>query len=229
MEGPEDLDALALKYGTDKSSGWHDYTLHYERHLKHLKQTEFTLLEIGVGPEETKGASLFMWREYFPYAHIVGLDIRPDAKSVEGERIDVEIGDSSDLDFVQNLVRKYDPQVVIDDGSHIWSHQIAAMRSIIPVLRSGSIFIMEDLHTSFGHFRQRPVFADQDIDAADLILGLAAWIMGCRKDHPRFADMTATSADLAILSRLAEISLVRSSAIMLIEDVSSSPAAAKVY
>ena len=77
------LDELAWTYRTDKSSGWHNYMVHYERHLRHLRESRFTFLELGVGPDgATKGASLFAWRDFFPNARIVGVDIRPDAKEI---------------------------------------------------------------------------------------------------------------------------------------------------
>ena len=71
------LTELAEEFGTDKW-GVHRYTPHYERHLQHLRRREFTLLEIGVGGytrRKRSGASLKMWRWFFPRATIVGLDI----------------------------------------------------------------------------------------------------------------------------------------------------------
>ena len=50
-----ELDALASQYGTDKASDRHDYMRFYEFFLRPFKNDEFTLLELGVGPEKNKG------------------------------------------------------------------------------------------------------------------------------------------------------------------------------
>ena len=71
------LTELAIEFRTDKW-GVHKYTPHYERHLQHLRGESFTLLELGIGGYKKRrksGASMKMWRWFFPKARIVGLDI----------------------------------------------------------------------------------------------------------------------------------------------------------
>jgi hypothetical protein len=71
------LTELAIEFRTDKW-GVHKYTPHYERHLQHLRKESFTLLELGIGGYKKRrrsGASMKMWRWFFPKARIVGLDI----------------------------------------------------------------------------------------------------------------------------------------------------------
>ena len=68
------LTELAVEFGTDKW-GVHRYTPHYERHLQHLRRETFTLLELGIGGYKKRrrsGASMKMWRWFFPKATIVG-------------------------------------------------------------------------------------------------------------------------------------------------------------
>ena len=77
MPYEDDLTRLATKHGTDKW-GSHWYARHYHRHLQHLRSQTFAMLEIGIGGYthmDHGGASLRMWKEYFPHATIVGLDI----------------------------------------------------------------------------------------------------------------------------------------------------------
>jgi len=72
-----DLTEIARRTSTDKW-GVHFYTPHYERHLSHLRDSSFVLLEIGVGGyarDRQGGASLRMWKRYFQQAQIVGLDL----------------------------------------------------------------------------------------------------------------------------------------------------------
>lgn len=66
----QSLSVLALKYGTDKWA--HGYLGYYESHFRSIRNRRLNILEIGVGgydnPKEG-GASLRMWKEYFPSEH----------------------------------------------------------------------------------------------------------------------------------------------------------------
>jgi hypothetical protein len=177
------LDALALQYGTDKASSNHDYMRFYEFFLNRFRNDEFVLLELGVGPQENKGKSLLTWRDYFPKAKIVGVDIRRDAKDVETDRVTVEIGDCSDVQFLKRLGLKYLPTIIIDDASHKWSHQVKSLETLFPILQPGGVFIMEDLHTSFGK-RRETGFADQADDAFSYLARQTHLLTGCGHAHP---------------------------------------------
>jgi hypothetical protein len=41
------------------------------------------------------------------------------------------------------------PDIVIDDGSHLAGHARASLRYLFPRMRGGSIYAIEDLHTSY--------------------------------------------------------------------------------
>ncbi len=106
---------LARLYGTDKSSWGNGYTAVYERHLRPRRKKVVSVLEIGVGGTtslegyETAagGQSLMMWRDYFPKAEILGIDLHP--KNISGHRLHFEQGDQSDPDFLRSLVETYRP------------------------------------------------------------------------------------------------------------------------
>ena len=87
MEKIITLNELAVKYGTDKGPEDHMYTDRYSLYLEQYRDIEFNLLEIGV----FDGASVKMWKEYFPKANIVALDIDPRCKQYEEDRIDIHI------------------------------------------------------------------------------------------------------------------------------------------
>jgi hypothetical protein len=93
---PLTLDELGLKYGTDKASLHHNYLNFYEGFVAPLRDQPLTLLEIGV----FQGASLRMWREYFPYAKVVGVDIMLSCKQFETDRIKIELADQSNLEHL---------------------------------------------------------------------------------------------------------------------------------
>jgi hypothetical protein len=146
------LTALAKKHGTDKWGTRHRYTPHYAATLRHLRRDTFTLLEIGIGGYSKAGAggaSLRMWKDFFPNATIVGLDIH-DKSFVEEERICVYQGDQTDPGVLREIVKRHpDLRVVIDDGSHVSAHVIASFNVLFPLLPSGGVYAIEDLQTSY--------------------------------------------------------------------------------
>ncbi len=71
------LPALATLFGTDKW-GVHRYAQHYQTHFKAFRSRLINLLEIGVGGNDNPrlgGASLRMWKPFFPKGKIYGIDI----------------------------------------------------------------------------------------------------------------------------------------------------------
>jgi hypothetical protein len=154
--GVADLDVLARLYGTDKSSYVHGYTQLYKTHFASRQHSVRRLLEIGVGGinswrgyETTEGGqSLRMWRDYFPNAEIVGIDIN--AKAVSGPRLRFEQGDQSDPVFLQALIDKYRQfDIVIDDGSHIGSHISASFATLWDAVTPGGMYVIEDLSLAY--------------------------------------------------------------------------------
>ena len=173
-----ELNDLALKYDTDKSSAKHDYMRLYEFMLAPLKHETFTLLELGVGIPSKQAPSLRVWREYFPNAQIVGVDIRKVSKSFEGDRISVEIGDASDPKFLTDVFNKHKPHVIIDDASHMWSHQIIGLCTLLPLLPPGGIYFIEDLQTSFWADSE---FSDAPEDTVSFLGRLMEDVLGSHK------------------------------------------------
>jgi hypothetical protein len=150
QEGPMprsmELDLIGALAGTDKSSLGNRYLQSYEILLSDLRDEEFTLCEIGV----FNGASLRMWKSYFSKATILGIDVSAKCKVHEEDRIVVEIGSQADAQFLDDIMGRYDPLVVIDDGSHLADHIQFSFETIFPKLRPGGIYIVEDLYMHFG-------------------------------------------------------------------------------
>lgn len=143
------LDEIGLRFGTDKASPHHDYLRIYEALFAPLRDKPLKILEIGV----LNGASLRTWEAYFPNARIVGADIDPLARRFRSARIDVEYMDQSNLEDLARVAAKHQPfDIIIEDGSHLWDHQILSLRALFPFLRSGGFYIVEDLQTNYGDF-----------------------------------------------------------------------------
>jgi hypothetical protein len=136
------LDESAVLFGTDKSSVEHDYARQYERAFAPLKEADIDLLEIGVA----SGASLRMWEQFFPNARLVGVDIIDDCRRHAGERRIIEIGSQIDPEFLDGLMSKYSPTIIIDDGSHIAEHIEFTFNRLFPKLRPGGCYVIEDLN-----------------------------------------------------------------------------------
>ena len=146
------LDELGRKHGTDKASSLHNYLAVYEEVLEPYRaKADLLVLEIGV----RDGASVRVWQDYFPAAQIVGIDILESCRAHADSRITIEIGDQSDHAFLRTIGDKYRPDVVLDDGSHLWSHQIDTFRMLFPHIKQGGVFICEDLHTSRSKFVEK--------------------------------------------------------------------------
>ncbi|WP_202033226.1 hypothetical protein [Nocardioides sp. WS12] len=146
------LTEIGQHFGTDKAGPGHHYTQHYERHFQHLRDEEFTLLEIGVGGyarERKGGKSLRMWKNYFRRAQIVGLDIE-DKSFVDRPRITTYEGSQVDEQVLHRIVEEQGrPQVVIDDGSHRPEHIRETFRLLFPLLADDGLYAIEDTQTSY--------------------------------------------------------------------------------
>ena len=167
-----ELNEIGRKCGTDKSDQVHNYLNKYEFFLHPWKDKSFTMLELGV----FDGESVRMWRDYFQHAKIVGVDIDERCLGEQGERIEIVIGDLS-LEETLDSLKPYAPDIIIDDASHIWSHQIKSLYTLFPVLPHGGIFILEDLETSFPIFRYGN-FDDSVISAYDFCSAVAKVVTG---------------------------------------------------
>jgi hypothetical protein len=142
---------LAVAMGTDKE-GAHSYTAAYERLLGPMRERPITLLEIGIGGYADPGmggASLRMWKAYFPQAHVFGLDVE-DKSALAEDRITILRGDQGDPAFLADLATQHGPfDVIVDDGSHRCEHVITDFTALFPHLRDGGIYAIEDLQTSY--------------------------------------------------------------------------------
>jgi hypothetical protein len=145
------LDGMGLKHGTDKASSSHDYLNFYELFLAPLRDKELTILEIGV----LNGASLRMWEEYFPRARVIGADIVPTSKQFEKGRVTIEVVDQSNIEELTWLSFKHGPfDIIVEDGSHMWDHQITSLRTLFPFVKRDGVYIVEDLQTNYGSMQK---------------------------------------------------------------------------
>ncbi len=112
----------------------------YKKHFEGIKPLR--VLEIGV----QNGGSLKIWRDFFPDAEIVGVDVDEKCKQYEGGNIKVVIGDQASVKFLETL-GNFD--IIIDDGGHYMTQQQVSLKTLMLQLNKGGLYVIEDLHTSY--------------------------------------------------------------------------------
>ncbi len=158
---------LGNMYQTDKSSP-HKYTLYYDNYFRDIKDTVKSVCEIGI----YNGGSLKMWRDYFTNATIYGLDIIPSPLSKKEERIITAVVDQSkriELEVFTDMYNLHNLDVIIDDGSHIMKDQQLSLGVLFMNLKSGGVYILEDLHTSMNIHEDRYGYQSSSISTYDML------------------------------------------------------------
>lgn len=162
------LDAIGIKYRTDKCSMMHNYLDKYAFFLEKFRTQPIRLLELGV----FNGSSVRMWQEYFPRAEIFGVDIEASCRQYEDERIHIIQADLSDAAQV-SMLREIHPRIIVDDASHIVSHQLLALFTLFDVLPRGGVYILEDLETSLNPELFEDMYRDCPLDAYEVCARIA--------------------------------------------------------
>ncbi|MFW8646004.1 class I SAM-dependent methyltransferase [Rhizobium beringeri] len=134
------------RFGSDK---WTSYFDTYDEHFGSYRDKAISLLEIGV----LNGGSLEIWGKYFPNAtSLLGCDIdeKCRALSFEDPRIAVFVGDANSEATHQEIVKNTAAfDIIIDDGSHVVEDVLRSFSLYFPKLKSGGLYVIEDLHTSY--------------------------------------------------------------------------------
>jgi SAM-dependent methyltransferase len=155
------LDEIGIANQTDKASQFsrtyakpHDYLRHLEKFFEPLRYQLIKFLEIGVGG----GESIRTWLEYFPHASVWGIDNVQSTNdwNTVGKRFDPRycfvFGDQTDETFYKCFAVDYgfDWDVIIDDGAHYNNTVILSFTGLWPLLKSGGLYVIEDLGTAYG-------------------------------------------------------------------------------
>ena len=147
---------LSKKYNTDKKMNdgtksrnglmGHDYAQQYDDMLKDINVK--SMLEIGV----SFGGSIKMWDEYFDNKCVIyGVDIEETRFKKEDlitDNVRILIGDQSSESFLEKSFSEKFFDFIVDDGSHRISHQQISFKKLFNNLKSGGLYVIEDLHTS---------------------------------------------------------------------------------
>ena len=141
------LEELAFKYGTDKRGSRHGYVKTYEELFGNWRDIPMKLLEIGV----YNCASHHMWTEYFSKAQIHGIDIN-DAQFEEYKRPRLhleKVDQGNSVELTRYAMYNGPWSIIIDDGSHVASHQCTSFKVLWEYLKVGGYYVIEDTHSAY--------------------------------------------------------------------------------
>jgi cephalosporin hydroxylase len=173
----------------------------YKRLLFALDRQPDRILEIGV----KGGGSTAFWKALFPSAVVVGMDIKlrpwlrsePSADGV----IYVE-GDQTDVPRLTAIANQYGPfDIVIDDGSHISAHQETTLRALLPHVRDGGLYVVEDVHAT-----RKKADAERQVDfGEDIWPDFVMALFQRLRSAPAPAPSTGCRLALDVVSRTGEL------------------------
>ncbi len=172
---------LGFDFGADKSpynriGHRHPYTGVYTLLFAPLKTRAVRIAEIGVAG----GASAAMWSAYFthPDAQIRMFDrdenfLAHCRQRVPDSRLTAEIMDVGVDGDVERGLGDLEYDVIIDDSSHDFAHQVRIVREALPKLKRGGMLIIEDV------FKATPLEDYEKALAADLATATTAYFVDC--------------------------------------------------
>lgn len=109
--------------------------------------TNNTAVQSNMGVDGRPGASLRVWRDYFPNAHVIGADI--DASVLfEEDRIQTYLVDQCIEESVSKMWSDIDLtgfELMIDDGLHNFEAGKSLFSGSIDRLAEGGVYIIEDV------------------------------------------------------------------------------------
>jgi len=163
-----ELTRLCELHGSDKGGNpevshpypWppHSYSEFYSRKFDVIRTKVRAVFECGIGSNNASipssmgyggkpGASLRVWRDYFPNATIVGADI--DTRILFSEnRICTHYVNQLDITSIENMwktieISEFD--LMIDDGLHTFEAGTNLFLKSVSRLRLGGIYVIEDV------------------------------------------------------------------------------------
>jgi hypothetical protein len=178
-----DLNSLCDKYGSDKGEvateghpyPWvsHTYADFYDGRFGHCRDHIKTVFECGIGTNNVAaasnmgqsgkpGASLRVWRDYFPNAHIHGADVDRSTlfsdTRISTYHVDQTSPEAIALLWTQVPVVEFD--LMIDDGLHTFEAGVCLFENSFQKLRKNGIYVIEDvIHEAtikfLEYFKQR--------------------------------------------------------------------------
>lgn len=134
--------------GSDRESN-HSYGDAYESLFPNRDRIEL-VMEVGVAD----GACMLAWRDVFPNALIVGMDIHQSASSY-GERLEFHLGDQRNRHDCERAAkwgeRLFD--VIIEDATHELDGNLLTLFFLWPFVKPGGLYVIEEFADVHSHIK----------------------------------------------------------------------------
>ena len=166
---PHLLTYLCDVHGSDKGSRggvataypWpaHSYADLYAQLFEHCRFSVNLVFECGIGSTDPSmpynmgeggkpGASLRVWRDYFPNAHIVGADLDPTVLFEEPRIRTFQVDQTSpaSVTALWQAVGRREFDLMIDDGLHEPAGGLTLFEHSVEQLAPHGIYVIEDVH-----------------------------------------------------------------------------------
>jgi len=182
------------KYKTDKRPSGLGYAAAYDKHFMSIRENVKNVLEIG-----STVKSVPLWLDYFENANIFAADIKPYPFS-EHERFTYIPFDQYSDEKHNELNDNYEPfDIIIDDGPHTSPAQLKSLNILLPKMKQGSWFVIEDCSVSekgnTSETRYKRYKQDSEITIAEL---MEEWQNGIYKDYKYINGTQFKNLDLDI-------------------------------
>ena len=147
------LNEVFVHFSTNKGSHFffndvkhtgHGYDIFYEKLFKENRIKSLNIIEFGIH----HGDSLAALSSYFPNANIIGVDRNPFSTNYKSKKIRTlhcDVSSKKNLENLSDYLNK-DFDYIIDDASHNPIHQKLTFFSMFKNLKSGGIFVIEELN-----------------------------------------------------------------------------------
>lgn len=154
-QNDEPIGAIMARTGTDKLTR-HAYDRYYDIYFRDFRNKKgLAFLEIGAD----QGKSMQLWSEYFSdpsaidgVSYMVNADqkkITCDWNPSVCDKITIFNGDQSNSDFLKSIYENHKYDIILDDGSHIPSHQLISLKYLFQALNPGGLYVIEDVESSY--------------------------------------------------------------------------------
>jgi demethylmacrocin O-methyltransferase len=171
-----DVTTICKKYDTDKWKGEFPHSKVYDKLFAPFRDRPIALLEIGIN----RGGSLRVWEGYFPQASLYAIDIKRRCMQHVTPRTHVELVDQSDPDALRDFADQHGAfDIIIDDGSHMTSHQILSFDVLWPYVKPGGVYVVEDTRTSYDDR-----YIDSEMTTVEVFRSMIHEVNAMIKDRP---------------------------------------------
>ena len=156
-----DLCRLGAQFGTDKSPysanayHRHPYSAIYDLLFSGMRNKPINFGELGI----LDNASMKMWRSYFPSADLYGFEyFEEKIAQARKDSLEKTIYISTDVSSLASLQRAFAStstwfDVLIDDSTHLFEHQILFAHAAVDFVKPGGLIIIEDIFRGWDEER----------------------------------------------------------------------------